>query len=68
MDNRQFLSHISQTYIAQMMEQFHVLIRLTTIVGNQYGYNFKSSRSSFSEPDLVSVKTAFCEIKKFQLN
>ncbi|EZA49615.1 Vacuolar protein sorting-associated protein 13A [Ooceraea biroi] len=52
-DNEQFFSHLSRTYVAQIMEQFHVLVRLTTILGNQYGYNFKSPGSSFHEPDLL---------------
>lgn len=38
------------------MEQFHVLVRLTTVLGNQYGYNFKSPGSNFSEPDSVSIQ------------
>jgi len=40
--------------MAQLIEQFHVSVRLITILGNQYGYNFKSPGSSFCEPDLVS--------------
>lgn len=53
-DNKQFLPHLSRTYVAQTMEQFHVLVRLTTVLGNQYGYNFKSPSGGFYEPDLVS--------------
>lgn len=54
MDSGRFLSHLSRVYVAQIMEQFHVLVRLTTVLGNQYGYNFKSPGSNFYEPDLVS--------------
>jgi len=53
-DNKWFFSHLSRIYMAQIMEQFHVLVRLTTVLGNQYGYNFKSPGSNFCEPDLVS--------------
>ncbi|KAG5314184.1 VP13A protein, partial [Acromyrmex insinuator] len=52
-DNKWFLSHLSRIYMAQIMEQFHVLVRLTTVLGNQYGYNFKSPGSNFCEPDLL---------------
>ncbi|XP_011865236.1 PREDICTED: vacuolar protein sorting-associated protein 13A-like isoform X2 [Vollenhovia emeryi] len=52
-DSERFLPHLSRVYVAQIMEQFHVLVRLTTVLGNQYGYNFKSSGSSFCEPDLL---------------
>ncbi|XP_011135861.2 vacuolar protein sorting-associated protein 13C-like isoform X2 [Harpegnathos saltator] len=52
-DNKQFLSHLSRTYMAQIMEQFHVLVRLTTVLGNQYGYNFKLPGGGFYEPDLL---------------
>lgn len=54
-NNEEFFSRLSQTYVAQIMEQFHVLVRLTTVLGNQYSYNFKSPGSSFYEPDLVSA-------------
>lgn len=53
-NSKRFLSHLSHVYVAQIMEQFHVLVRLTTVLGNQYGYNFMSSESNFCEPDLVS--------------
>nr|XP_012219129.1 PREDICTED: vacuolar protein sorting-associated protein 13A-like isoform X1 [Linepithema humile] len=52
-NNEEFFSRLSQTYVAQIMEQVHVLVRLTTVLGNQYGYNFKSPGSSFCEPDLL---------------
>lgn len=35
------------------MQQFHVLIRSTTVLGNQYGYNFKSSRDNFYESNML---------------
>lgn len=54
MNGERLLSHLSRVYVAQIMEQFHVLVRLTTVLGNQYGYNFKSPGSNFCEPDLVS--------------
>lgn len=53
-NNDRFLLDLSRVYVAQIMEQFHVLVRLTTVLGNQYGYNFKSPGSNFCEPDLVS--------------
>lgn len=59
-NSERFLSHLSRVYVAQIMEQFHVLVRLTTVLGNQYGYNFKSPGSNFCEPDLVSKQK--CEI------
>lgn len=64
MDSERFLSHLSRVYVAQIMEQFHVLVRLTTVLGNQYGYNFKSPGSNFCEPDLVSKtsKTDICVV------
>ncbi|XP_077263954.1 intermembrane lipid transfer protein VPS13A isoform X2 [Temnothorax americanus] len=52
-NRERFLSHLSRVYVAQIMEQFHVLVRLTTVLGNQYGYNFKSSGSNFCESDLL---------------
>lgn len=55
-DNKQFLSHLSRIYMAQIMEQFHVLVRLTTVLGNQYGYNFKLPSGGFYDPDLVCSK------------
>lgn len=54
-NKKQFFSHLLRTYVAQIMEQFHVLVRLVTVLGNQYGYNFKSPGSNFCEPDSVSV-------------
>lgn len=42
--------------MAQIMEQFHVLVRLVTVLGNQYGYNFKSPKNNCCEPDSVSVQ------------
>ncbi|KYM95926.1 Vacuolar protein sorting-associated protein 13C [Cyphomyrmex costatus] len=51
--DKRFISHLSRVYMAQIMEQFHVLVRLTTVLGNQYGYNFKSPGSNFCEPDLL---------------
>lgn len=36
------------------MQQFHVLIRSTTVLGNQYGYNFKSPGDNFYESNMVS--------------
>ncbi|EFN62404.1 Vacuolar protein sorting-associated protein 13A [Camponotus floridanus] len=50
-NKKQFFSHLLRTYVAQIMEQFHVLVRLVTVLGNQYGYNFKSPGSNFCEPD-----------------
>ncbi|XP_072752571.1 intermembrane lipid transfer protein VPS13A [Anoplolepis gracilipes] len=50
-NKEQFFSRLLRTYVAQIMEQFHVLVRLTTVLGNQYGYNFKSPGSNFCEPD-----------------
>jgi len=58
-DSERFLSHLSRVYVAQFMEQFHVLVRLTTVLGNQYGYNFKSLGSNFCEPDLVSEQKRY---------
>lgn len=55
-NKEQFFSRLLRTYVAQIMEQFHVLVRLVTVLGNQYGYNFKSPGSNFCEPDSVSVK------------
>ncbi|XP_025991463.1 vacuolar protein sorting-associated protein 13A isoform X2 [Solenopsis invicta] len=52
-NNDRFLLDLSRVYVAQIMEQFHVLVRLTTVLGNQYGYNFKSPGSNFCEPDLL---------------
>ncbi|XP_012533549.1 vacuolar protein sorting-associated protein 13A isoform X2 [Monomorium pharaonis] len=52
-DSKRFLSHLSRVYVAQIMEQFHVLVRFTTVLGNQYGYNFKLPGSYFCEPDLL---------------
>lgn len=45
-----------RTYVALIMEQFHVLVRLTTVLGNQYSYNFKLSGSSVCESNLVSKR------------
>ncbi|XP_070527175.1 intermembrane lipid transfer protein VPS13A isoform X2 [Cardiocondyla obscurior] len=50
-DSERFLLHLSHVYVPQIMEQFHVLVRLITVLGNQYGYNFKSPGSNFCEPD-----------------
>ncbi|KAL6266414.1 hypothetical protein P5V15_003265 [Pogonomyrmex californicus] len=52
-NSERFLSHLSRVYVAQIMEQFHVLVRLTTVLGNQYGYNFKSPGCNFYDPDLL---------------
>ncbi|XP_020288636.1 vacuolar protein sorting-associated protein 13A-like isoform X2 [Pseudomyrmex gracilis] len=52
-NNEQFFMRLLRTYVALIMEQFHVLVRLTTVLGNQYGYNFKLLESSFCESDLL---------------
>ncbi|XP_015437338.1 PREDICTED: vacuolar protein sorting-associated protein 13A-like [Dufourea novaeangliae] len=38
---------------AQAMQQFQVLIRSTTVLGNQYGYNFKSPGENFYESNAL---------------
>lgn len=65
MNNERFLSHLSRVYVAQIMEQFHVLVRLTTVLGNQYGYNFKSPGSNFCEPDLVSGQKRYIRREQY---
>lgn len=53
-DTDELLLDLSRSYIIQIMQQFHVLIHSTTVLGNQYGYNFKSSRDNFYESNMVS--------------
>lgn len=52
-DNMELLSDISRSYETQTMQQFQVLIRSTTVLGNQYGYNFKSPGDSFYESNTL---------------
>ncbi|XP_076243831.1 intermembrane lipid transfer protein VPS13A [Calliopsis andreniformis] len=52
-DNMELLLNLSRFYIAQAMPQFHVLIRSTTVLGNQYGYNFKSPGDNFYESNTL---------------
>lgn len=53
-DTDELLLDLSRSYIIQIMQQFHVLIRSTTVLGNQYGYNFKSLRDNFYESNMVN--------------
>ncbi|CAK9828583.1 Intermembrane lipid transfer protein VPS13A [Anthophora retusa] len=52
-DNDEFLSDLSQCYVTQIMQQFHVLIRSATVLGNQCGYNFKSPGENFYESNTL---------------
>lgn len=55
-NNMELLFDLSRSYAAQAMQQFLVLIRSTTVLGNQYGYNFKSLGDNFYESNSVSKK------------
>lgn len=55
LDNDELLLDVSRSYVAQTMQQFHVLIRSTTVLGNQCGYNFKSPGDTFYESNTVNL-------------
>ncbi|XP_017890538.1 vacuolar protein sorting-associated protein 13C-like [Ceratina calcarata] len=52
-DSDELLLDLSRSYVAQTMQQFHVLIRSTTVLGNQCGYNFKSPGDYFYESNTL---------------
>ncbi|XP_076634172.1 intermembrane lipid transfer protein VPS13A isoform X1 [Colletes latitarsis] len=52
-DNTELLLDLSRSYEAQIIQQFQVLIRSTTVLGNQYGYNFKSPGDNFYESNTL---------------
>ncbi|XP_053983322.1 intermembrane lipid transfer protein VPS13C-like [Hylaeus volcanicus] len=52
-DNTELLSDLSRSYEAQTIQQFQVLIRSTTVLGNQYGYNFRSPGDNFYESNTL---------------
>ncbi|XP_076375159.1 intermembrane lipid transfer protein VPS13A isoform X2 [Megalopta genalis] len=52
-NNAELLFDLSRSYAAQAMQQFQVLIRSTTVLGNQYGYNFKSPGDNFYEANTL---------------
>ncbi|XP_076670615.1 intermembrane lipid transfer protein VPS13A isoform X2 [Andrena cerasifolii] len=52
-DNTELLSNLSRSYVAQTMQQFYVLIRSTTVLENQYSYNFISPKECFYESDTL---------------
>lgn len=45
--------------MTQIMQQFHVLIRSITVLGNQCGYNFKSPGDNFYESNMVRFTDTF---------
>ncbi|XP_078045899.1 intermembrane lipid transfer protein VPS13A isoform X2 [Augochlora pura] len=51
----ELLGDLSRSYAALAMQQFQVLIRSTTVLGNQYRYNFKSSGENFYEANTLML-------------
>lgn len=51
---KQLIFEVSRNYTVQFTQQFQVLIHSITVLGNQYGYNFKSLNNNFYDPDSVS--------------
>ncbi|XP_034193125.2 intermembrane lipid transfer protein VPS13A isoform X1 [Osmia lignaria lignaria] len=52
-ENEELVLDLSRSYMTQIMQQFHVLIRSTTVLGNQCGYNFKSPGDNFYESNML---------------
>ncbi|XP_024221985.1 vacuolar protein sorting-associated protein 13C [Bombus impatiens] len=52
-NTKEILFDLSRSYVAQTMQQFHVLIRSTTVLGNQCGYNFRSPGDNFYESNTL---------------
>ncbi|KAK9294042.1 hypothetical protein QLX08_011233 [Tetragonisca angustula] len=52
-DTNEILSDLSRSYVIQSMQQFHVLIRSTTVLGNQCGYNFRSPGDNFYDSNTL---------------
>ncbi|KOX79050.1 Vacuolar protein sorting-associated protein 13A [Melipona quadrifasciata] len=52
-DTDEILSDLSRSYVIQSMQQFHVLIRSTTVLGNQCGYNFRSPGDNFYDSNTL---------------
>nr|XP_012154530.1 PREDICTED: vacuolar protein sorting-associated protein 13C isoform X3 [Megachile rotundata] len=52
-ENEELLLDLSRSYVTQTMQQFHVLIRSTTVLGNQCGYNFKSPGDNFYDSNML---------------
>ncbi|XP_047356214.1 vacuolar protein sorting-associated protein 13C-like isoform X2 [Vespa velutina] len=51
---KQLLLEISRNYMVQFTQQFQVLIHSITVLGNQYGYNFKSL-NNFYDPNSILI-------------
>ncbi|XP_033208533.1 vacuolar protein sorting-associated protein 13C-like [Belonocnema kinseyi] len=54
-NNRQCFSNIWHYYTGKILQQFNVLILSVTVLGNPYGYNFKSPEESTYESDSIMV-------------
>lgn len=54
LNSRQCISNIWHYYTGKIMQQFNVLILSVTVLGNPYGYNFKSPEESSYESNSVS--------------
>ncbi|KAK2588797.1 hypothetical protein KPH14_001672 [Odynerus spinipes] len=52
---KQLLLEVSRNYMVQFTQQFQVLIHSVTVLGNQYGYNFKSPNNSLYDPDSILI-------------
>ncbi|XP_014604811.1 PREDICTED: vacuolar protein sorting-associated protein 13C-like [Polistes canadensis] len=52
---KHLLLEISRNYTVQFMQQYQVLIHSITVLGNQYGYNFRSPNSNFYDPDSILI-------------
>ncbi|CAL7940918.1 unnamed protein product [Xylocopa violacea] len=51
--DEELMLDLSRSYMTQTMQQFHVLIRSTTVLGNHYGYNFKSPGDDFYDSNTL---------------
>ncbi|XP_043273461.1 vacuolar protein sorting-associated protein 13A-like isoform X2 [Venturia canescens] len=55
-DNTELLLELWQNYKAEMKHQYNVLVLSMTVLGNPYGYNFKSPGDRFYDTDTVMLQ------------
>lgn len=52
---KQLILDVSRNYMIQFTQQFQVLVHSVTVLGNQYGYNFKYPDNNFYDPNSILI-------------
>lgn len=69
LNSRQCISNIWHYYTGKIMQQFNVLILSVTVLGNPYGYNFKSpEESSYESNSILTCEDEFAEKLSYDIS